>query len=235
MKGCDFRSQVQARTWRHYYSSAGCPHFHGHVVPYFIDLAEAGGHSHRELAAAKLRHLFEGELRRGGQTSVFPVWWPGESTACGGPSPSAHTPPWPGDALLCSVTCPLCLPSFQGLPYKHLITHHQEPAHRHLISTYDDHYNRHNYNPGLPPHRSWGRHKLLWLPEKADIPLLGIFILLDFPCPGQQGVHTRPGLRCPSSHRTARTGDPDYRRTLERDGGGVESYLPPGLPPALPP
>ncbi|KAK1340484.1 hypothetical protein QTO34_019054 [Cnephaeus nilssonii] len=61
---------------------------------------------------------------------------------------------------------------YPGLPYKHLITHHQEPSHRHLISTYDDHYNRHNYNPGLPPQRTWNRHKLLWLPEKNDFPLL---------------------------------------------------------------
>ncbi|GAB5574570.1 arylacetamide deacetylase-like 3 isoform X2 [Prionailurus iriomotensis] len=59
-----------------------------------------------------------------------------------------------------------------GLPYKHLLTHHQEPSHRHLISTYDDHYNRHNYNPSLPPRRTWSGHKLLWLPEKADFPLL---------------------------------------------------------------
>lgn len=85
--------------------------------------------------------------------------------------------PQTGDAW--SVTCPLCL-SFQGLPYKHLITHHQEPSHRHLISTYDDHYNRHNYNPGLPPCRSWSGHKLLWLPEKADFPLLGIWIIQGF-------------------------------------------------------
>lgn len=68
-------------------------------------------------------------------------------------------------------------PSFQGLPYKHLITHHQEPSHHHLISTYDDHYNRHNYNPDLPPRRSWDRHKLLWLPERTDFPLLGTFII----------------------------------------------------------
>nr|XP_023407684.1 uncharacterized protein C1orf158 homolog isoform X2 [Loxodonta africana] len=60
----------------------------------------------------------------------------------------------------------------KGLPYRHLITHHQEPSHRCLISTYDDHYNRHNYNPDLPLHRSWSGHKLLWLPEKADFPLL---------------------------------------------------------------
>uniref|UniRef100_A0A8C3W602 Cilia and flagella associated protein 107 n=1 Tax=Catagonus wagneri TaxID=51154 RepID=A0A8C3W602_9CETA len=60
----------------------------------------------------------------------------------------------------------------EGLPYKHLITHYQEPSHRHLISTYDDHYNRHNYNPDLPPLRMWDKHKLLWLPEKADFPLL---------------------------------------------------------------
>ncbi|XP_019063568.1 uncharacterized protein C1orf158 homolog isoform X3 [Fukomys damarensis] len=60
----------------------------------------------------------------------------------------------------------------KGLPYKHLITHHQEPAHRYLISTYDDHYNRHNYNPDLPALRTWSRQKLLWLPEKSDFPLL---------------------------------------------------------------
>ncbi|XP_057161395.1 cilia- and flagella-associated protein 107 [Ursus arctos] len=68
----------------------------------------------------------------------------------------------------------------EGLPYKHLITHHQEPSHRHLISTYDDHYNRHNYNPGLPPRRAWSGHKLLWLPEKSDFPLLGIRLIWDF-------------------------------------------------------
>ncbi|XP_021525596.1 cilia- and flagella-associated protein 107 isoform X2 [Aotus nancymaae] len=60
----------------------------------------------------------------------------------------------------------------KGLPYKHLITHHQEPPHRYLISTYDDHYNRHGYNPGLPPLRTWNGQKLLWLPEKSDYPLL---------------------------------------------------------------
>nr|KAF6504104.1 hypothetical protein HJG63_001768 [Rousettus aegyptiacus] len=60
----------------------------------------------------------------------------------------------------------------EGLPYKHLLTHHQEPGHRHLISSYDDHYNRHDYNPGLPPRRAWNPHKLQWLPEKADFPLL---------------------------------------------------------------
>ncbi|XP_045046739.1 cilia- and flagella-associated protein 107 isoform X2 [Desmodus rotundus] len=60
----------------------------------------------------------------------------------------------------------------KGLPYKHIITHHQEPSHRRLISTYDDHYNRHGYNPGLPLRRVWDKHKLQWLPEKADFPLL---------------------------------------------------------------
>ncbi|XP_006899632.1 PREDICTED: uncharacterized protein C1orf158 homolog [Elephantulus edwardii] len=59
----------------------------------------------------------------------------------------------------------------EGLPYKHLITHHQEPRTNYLISTYDDHYNRHNYNPHLPPYRTWNGHKLLWLPEASDFPL----------------------------------------------------------------
>ncbi|XP_041498908.1 uncharacterized protein C1orf158 homolog isoform X2 [Microtus oregoni] len=62
--------------------------------------------------------------------------------------------------------------SRKGLPYKHLITHHQEPSHRYLISTYDDHYNRHNYNPSVPALRSWNGQKLLWLPEKSDFPLV---------------------------------------------------------------
>ncbi|KAM6219359.1 cilia- and flagella-associated protein 107 isoform 1-T1 [Rhynchocyon petersi] len=60
----------------------------------------------------------------------------------------------------------------EGLPYKHLITHHQEPKNRYLISSYDDHYNRHNYNPGLPLLRTWNGHKLMWLPEPSDFPLL---------------------------------------------------------------
>ncbi|XP_045714379.1 uncharacterized protein C1orf158 homolog [Phyllostomus hastatus] len=60
----------------------------------------------------------------------------------------------------------------EGLPYKHIFTHHQEPSHCHLISTYDDHYNRHNYNPGLASRRSWDKHKLQWLPERSDFPLL---------------------------------------------------------------
>ncbi|XP_075394441.1 cilia- and flagella-associated protein 107 isoform X1 [Tenrec ecaudatus] len=60
----------------------------------------------------------------------------------------------------------------EGLPYKHLITHHQEPTDHYLISTYDDHYNRPSYNPSLSPQRTWNRHKMLWLPEKADAPLL---------------------------------------------------------------
>nr|XP_034359686.1 uncharacterized protein C1orf158 homolog isoform X2 [Arvicanthis niloticus] len=61
----------------------------------------------------------------------------------------------------------------KGVPYKHLITHHQEPSNRYLISTYDDHYNRHSYNPCLPALRTWNGQKLLWLPEKSDFPLLG--------------------------------------------------------------
>ncbi|EGW14392.1 Arylacetamide deacetylase-like 3 [Cricetulus griseus] len=70
----------------------------------------------------------------------------------------------------------------EGLPKKHLITHHQEPSYRYLISTYDDHYNRHNYNPGVPALRTWNGQKLLWLPEKTDFPLPGTFIIGDFPC-----------------------------------------------------
>ncbi|XP_054435612.1 cilia- and flagella-associated protein 107 isoform X1 [Pteronotus mesoamericanus] len=84
----------------------------------------------------------------------------------------------------------------EGLPCKHIIPHHQEPSHRHLIGTYDDHYNRHNYNPGLPSRRTWDKHKLLWLPEKADFPLLapptnyGLYEQLK-----QRWFTPEPGLR----------------------------------------
>ncbi|XP_054435613.1 cilia- and flagella-associated protein 107 isoform X2 [Pteronotus mesoamericanus] len=84
----------------------------------------------------------------------------------------------------------------KGLPCKHIIPHHQEPSHRHLIGTYDDHYNRHNYNPGLPSRRTWDKHKLLWLPEKADFPLLapptnyGLYEQLK-----QRWFTPEPGLR----------------------------------------
>ncbi|KAL4677052.1 hypothetical protein H8957_008349, partial [Semnopithecus entellus] len=85
----------------------------------------------------------------------------------------------------------------EGLPYKHLITHHQEPPHRYLISTYDDHYNRHGYNPGLPPLRTWNGQKLLWLPEKSDFPLLGIFIVQSFPLNWSVKVHRPMPLYLP--------------------------------------
>ncbi|XP_055467402.1 cilia- and flagella-associated protein 107 [Psammomys obesus] len=60
----------------------------------------------------------------------------------------------------------------EGLPYKNLTTHHQELPHRHLVSTYEDHYNRHSYNPCVPPLRIWNGQRLLWLPEKSDFPLI---------------------------------------------------------------
>ncbi|XP_042336134.1 uncharacterized protein C1orf158 homolog [Sceloporus undulatus] len=59
-----------------------------------------------------------------------------------------------------------------GLPKKYILTHHDEPRHQHLVTQYDDQYNRHGYNPILPPLRKWNRHKLAWIPEKSDYPLL---------------------------------------------------------------
>ncbi|XP_033014840.1 uncharacterized protein C1orf158 homolog [Lacerta agilis] len=59
-----------------------------------------------------------------------------------------------------------------GLPKKYILTHHEEPRHRHLVSQYDDQYNRHGYNPVLPPLRKWSRHKMAWIPEKTDYPLV---------------------------------------------------------------
>ncbi|XP_041621022.1 uncharacterized protein C1orf158 homolog isoform X1 [Vulpes lagopus] len=60
----------------------------------------------------------------------------------------------------------------EGLPHRLLLAGHQEPCRHHLISTYDDHYNRRSHNPALPARRTWNRHQLLWLPERSDFPLL---------------------------------------------------------------
>ncbi|XP_036599616.1 uncharacterized protein C1orf158 homolog [Trichosurus vulpecula] len=67
----------------------------------------------------------------------------------------------------------VCPSKVQGpRSYKNLMTHHEEPKHRNLISTYDDHFNWHGYNLALPPIRTWNGQKLVWLPEKSDFPLL---------------------------------------------------------------
>ncbi|XP_065277205.1 cilia- and flagella-associated protein 107 [Emys orbicularis] len=58
-----------------------------------------------------------------------------------------------------------------GLPKQHLFTQHEEPSNRNLVTQYDDHYNRHGYNPVLPPLRRWNGQKLAWLPEKSDFPI----------------------------------------------------------------
>nr|XP_008122958.1 PREDICTED: uncharacterized protein C1orf158 homolog [Anolis carolinensis] len=59
-----------------------------------------------------------------------------------------------------------------GLPKKFVLTHHEEPNHQHLVSQYDDQYNRHGYNPILPPLRKWQVQKFAWVPEKSDFPIL---------------------------------------------------------------
>uniref|UniRef100_A0A8D0BQC6 Cilia and flagella associated protein 107 n=1 Tax=Salvator merianae TaxID=96440 RepID=A0A8D0BQC6_SALMN len=58
-----------------------------------------------------------------------------------------------------------------GLPRKFVLTHHEEPNHHHLVSQYDDQYNRHGCNPILPPLRKWNGHKMVWMPEKSDYPI----------------------------------------------------------------
>ncbi|XP_026541331.1 uncharacterized protein C1orf158 homolog isoform X2 [Notechis scutatus] len=60
----------------------------------------------------------------------------------------------------------------EGLPRKYILTHCEEARHRHLVTQYDDQYNRHGHNPQLPPLRKWDRHKLAWTPEKSDYPLV---------------------------------------------------------------
>ncbi|XP_054705715.1 cilia- and flagella-associated protein 107 [Grus americana] len=60
----------------------------------------------------------------------------------------------------------------EGLPMQHFFSHHEEPKSRNLVSEYDDKYNRHSYNPILPPLRSWNGRKLAWIPQKSDFPIL---------------------------------------------------------------
>nr|XP_020636921.1 uncharacterized protein C1orf158 homolog [Pogona vitticeps] len=59
-----------------------------------------------------------------------------------------------------------------GLPKKYILSHHEEAKHQHLVTQYDDQYNRHGYNSSLPPLRKWNGHKMAWIPEKSDHPLL---------------------------------------------------------------
>lgn len=65
--------------------------------------------------------------------------------------------------------------SFQGLPPQYLFTHHDEPRSRYLVSEYEDKYNRHGYNPVLPPLRTWNGRRLSWIPQKSDFPIIGRF------------------------------------------------------------
>ncbi|XP_057280168.1 cilia- and flagella-associated protein 107 [Pezoporus wallicus] len=59
----------------------------------------------------------------------------------------------------------------EGLPRQHCFTHHEEPRNRNLVSEYDDKYNRHSYNPVLPPLRNWSGPKSSWIPQKSDFPI----------------------------------------------------------------
>ncbi|XP_010370026.1 uncharacterized protein C1orf158 homolog isoform X1 [Rhinopithecus roxellana] len=119
----------------------------------------------------------------------------------------------------------------EGLPYKHLITHHQEPPHRYLISTYDDHYNRHGYNPGLPPLRTWNGQKLLWLPEKSDFPLLGIFIIQSFPLNWSVKVHRPMQLYLPYAEGATQVTLAPGEQWMTQSG--LSPIVPSGLPPVL--
>uniref|UniRef100_A0A8B9CT43 Cilia and flagella associated protein 107 n=1 Tax=Anser brachyrhynchus TaxID=132585 RepID=A0A8B9CT43_9AVES len=60
----------------------------------------------------------------------------------------------------------------RGLPAQHFFTHHEEPRSRNLVSEYEDKYNRHSYDPALPPLRGWNGRKLAWIPQKPDFPIL---------------------------------------------------------------
>ncbi|XP_015737830.1 uncharacterized protein C1orf158 homolog [Coturnix japonica] len=61
---------------------------------------------------------------------------------------------------------------YEGLPAQHFFTHHDEPRHRNFVSEYEDNYNRYGYAPFLPPLRTWDKHRIAWVPQKPDFPIL---------------------------------------------------------------
>ncbi|XP_073459836.1 LOW QUALITY PROTEIN: cilia- and flagella-associated protein 107 [Aquarana catesbeiana] len=62
------------------------------------------------------------------------------------------------------------LKRMEGLPGRHVLSHHGEVGGRHLVSLYDDHYIRRG-NSSLPPLRTWDGRSLAWLPERSDFPV----------------------------------------------------------------
>ncbi|XP_021273356.1 uncharacterized protein C1orf158 homolog [Numida meleagris] len=66
----------------------------------------------------------------------------------------------------------IMMKKYEGLPAQLFFTHHEEPRSRHLVSEYEDHYNRHRYDPSLPPLCRWNGRKLAWVPQKPDFPIL---------------------------------------------------------------
>lgn len=88
------------------------------------------------------------------------------------------------DSKACSASCTVLHDdkqrgfsyiSFQGLPLQLLFHHHEEPRSRNLVSEYEDNYNRRGCNTVLPALRVWNGHKLTWIPQKSDFPILGSF------------------------------------------------------------
>ncbi|XP_053308315.1 cilia- and flagella-associated protein 107 [Spea bombifrons] len=63
----------------------------------------------------------------------------------------------------------LIVNKMQGLPKKHLITHHGAPDSKYLVSSYDDDYSRRG-NSSLPPIRTFNGHQLAWVPERSSYP-----------------------------------------------------------------
>ncbi|XP_053308375.1 cilia- and flagella-associated protein 107-like [Spea bombifrons] len=63
----------------------------------------------------------------------------------------------------------ICVLVLQGLPKKHLTTHHGVPDSKYLVSLYDDDYIRHG-NSLLPPIRTYNKHRLIWVPERSSNP-----------------------------------------------------------------
>ncbi|KAM4748982.1 cilia- and flagella-associated protein 107 [Rhinophrynus dorsalis] len=57
----------------------------------------------------------------------------------------------------------------EGYPKQVLFCPHGKPKNKHLISNYDDDFERHG-NSTLPTFRSWNRNCLTWTPEHSDYP-----------------------------------------------------------------
>ncbi|KAJ7998634.1 hypothetical protein DPEC_G00206920 [Dallia pectoralis] len=70
-----------------------------------------------------------------------------------------------------TTTRGLALRKSEGLPGKHLLSHHGTPSSHYLVTLYDEMYGRQRTST-LPTLRTWHPHRRGWTPEKSDHPIV---------------------------------------------------------------